>query len=97
MGAPCAKGSLVYTWVSEESPGRAPKPESGAHGRDRRDNQTTICGTDLHILKSDFSNCQPGRISGHEGAGIIDKAGVDAGHRGTTRLSDGPVPGSWNA
>jgi hypothetical protein len=28
----------------------------------------------LRILKGDVPSCQPGRISGHEGAGIIDKA-----------------------
>ncbi|MDB5739247.1 MAG: Alcohol dehydrogenase GroES domain protein, partial [Alphaproteobacteria bacterium] len=28
--------------------------------------KTTICGTDLHILKGDVPSCQPGRILGHE-------------------------------
>jgi alcohol dehydrogenase len=37
--------------------------------------KTTICGTDLHILKGDLPSCQPGRILGHEGVGIVDKAG----------------------
>jgi alcohol dehydrogenase len=37
--------------------------------------KTTICGTDLHILKGDVPTCQPGRILGHEGVGIIDKVG----------------------
>jgi hypothetical protein len=36
---------------------------------------TTICGTDLHILKGDVPTCQPGRILGHEGVGIIEKVG----------------------
>ncbi|TKW48892.1 alcohol dehydrogenase [Colletotrichum tanaceti] len=30
--------------------------------------KTTICGTDLHIRKSDVATCQPGRTLGHEGA-----------------------------
>ena len=30
---------------------------------------TTICGTDLHILKGDVPTCVPGRILGHEGVG----------------------------
>ena len=38
--------------------------------------KTTICGTDLHILKGDVPTCQPGRILGHEGVGVIDKAGT---------------------
>ena len=38
--------------------------------------RTTICGTDLHILKGDVVTCAPGRILGHEGVGIIAEAGV---------------------
>lgn len=37
--------------------------------------KTTICGTDLHILKGDVATCAPGRILGHEGIGLIDKVG----------------------
>jgi len=37
--------------------------------------KTTICGTDLHILKGDLPSCVPGRILGHEGVGIIDSVG----------------------
>ena len=37
--------------------------------------KTTICGTDLHILKGDVPTAKPGRILGHEGVGIIDEAG----------------------
>jgi alcohol dehydrogenase len=37
--------------------------------------KTTICGTDLHILKGDVATCVPGRILGHEGVGVIDKIG----------------------
>jgi alcohol dehydrogenase len=36
---------------------------------------TTICGTDLHILKGDVPTCTPGRILGHEGVGVIDTVG----------------------
>jgi alcohol dehydrogenase len=38
--------------------------------------RTTICGTDLHILKGDVPTCQPGRILGHEGVGIVETAGL---------------------
>jgi alcohol dehydrogenase len=46
--------------------------------------KTTICGTDLHILKGDVATCAPGRILGHEGVGIVDAvgAGVTAFHVG---------------
>jgi alcohol dehydrogenase len=38
--------------------------------------KTTICGTDLHILKGDVPTCAPGRILGHEGIGIVEEVGV---------------------
>ena len=37
--------------------------------------KTTICGTDLHILKGDVPTYAPGRILGHEGIGVVDKVG----------------------
>jgi len=38
---------------------------------------TTICGTDLHILKGDVPTVIDGRILGHEGVGIIEEIGSD--------------------
>ena len=38
--------------------------------------KTTICGTDLHILKGDVATCAPGRILGHEGVGVVDQVGA---------------------
>lgn len=38
--------------------------------------KTTICGTDLHILKGDVASCLPGRILGHEGIGIVEEIGA---------------------
>jgi alcohol dehydrogenase len=38
--------------------------------------RTTICGTDLHILKGDVPTCTPGRILGHEGVGIVEDVGA---------------------
>jgi len=35
--------------------------------------KTTICGTDLRILKGDVPTCVPGRILGHEGIGVIEE------------------------
>ncbi len=37
--------------------------------------KTTVCGTDLHILKGDLPGCKPGRILGHEGIGVVEKIG----------------------
>ncbi len=36
---------------------------------------TTICGTDLHILKGDVPAVTEGRILGHEGVGVVEEAG----------------------
>ncbi len=36
---------------------------------------TTICGTDLHILKGDLPSVTPGRILGHEGIGVVEGVG----------------------
>jgi alcohol dehydrogenase len=38
--------------------------------------KTTICGTDLHILKGDVPTVTDGRILGHEGVGIVDQVGA---------------------
>jgi alcohol dehydrogenase len=37
--------------------------------------KTTICGTDLHILKGDVPEVTDGRIIGHEGVGMIVETG----------------------
>lgn len=37
--------------------------------------KTTICGTDLHILKGDVPAVEPGRTLGHEGVGIVEEVG----------------------
>jgi alcohol dehydrogenase len=45
---------------------------------------TTICGTDLHILKGDVPTVTDGRILGHEGVGIVEEVGA-----GVTRIHKG--------
>lgn len=37
--------------------------------------KTTICGTDLHIMKGDVPAVTDGRIIGHEGVGIVEEVG----------------------
>ena len=37
---------------------------------------TTICGTDLHILKGDVPTCEAGRVLGHEGVGVVEELDV---------------------
>jgi alcohol dehydrogenase len=45
---------------------------------------STICGTDLHILKGDLPAVTDGRILGHEGVGVVEEAGkaVSNFHKG---------------
>jgi alcohol dehydrogenase len=38
--------------------------------------RTTICGTDLHILKGDVPAVTDGRILGHEGVGVVEDVGT---------------------
>lgn len=49
---------------------------------------STICGSDLHILKGDVPTVTEGRILGHEGIGIIEETGtaVSAFHKGNKVL-----------
>ena len=37
---------------------------------------STICGTDLHIMKGDVPTVTDGRILGHEGIGIVESVGA---------------------
>jgi alcohol dehydrogenase len=68
--------ALVYLGAAKKALEERPKPEIAAPtDAIVKITKTTICGTDLHILKGDVPSCQPGRILGHEGVGIVDKAG----------------------
>src|ERR1700691_2636927 len=68
--------AFVYRGPGKKALENAPKPEITAPtDAIVKIVKTTICGTDLHILKGDVPTCQPGRILGHEGVGIVDKAG----------------------
>lgn len=68
--------ALVYNGPGQKRLEDRPKPDirlpSDAIVKITR---TTICGTDLHILKGDVPTCLPGTILGHEGVGIVDAVG----------------------
>jgi alcohol dehydrogenase len=51
-----------------------PVPRVGPADALVRITTTTICGTDVHILKGEYP-VQPGRIAGHEPVGIIEELG----------------------
>jgi alcohol dehydrogenase len=68
--------ALVYLGPAKKAVEERPKPEIAAPtDAIVKVTKTTICGTDLHILKGDVPTCQPGRILGHEGVGVIEQAG----------------------
>lgn len=68
--------ALVYLGPNNKSLEDRPKPViTAATDAIVKMTRTTICGTDLHILKGDVPTCTPGRILGHEGVGIVDAVG----------------------
>lgn len=68
--------ALVYQGPGKKALEDRPRPAIAAPtDAIVRITKTTICGTDLHILKGDVPSCQPGRILGHEGVGVIEKTG----------------------
>lgn len=69
--------ALVYQGPGKKALVDRPKPVL-THSNDAivKIIKTTICGTDLHILKGDVPSCTPGRIIGHEGIGIIEEIGL---------------------
>jgi alcohol dehydrogenase len=68
--------ALVYNGPGNKNLEDRPKPVIQAPtDAVIRITKTTICGTDLHILKGDVPTCKPGTILGHEGVGVVDAVG----------------------
>ena len=69
--------ALVYNGPGQKTLEDRPKPTlHGPGDAVVQITRTTICGTDLHILKGDVPTCRPGTILGHEGLGIVDSVGT---------------------
>lgn len=69
--------AFIYTGINQQALEDRPKPDiQQASDAIVRVTKTSICGTDLHILKGDVPSCTPGRILGHEGVGVIDTVGT---------------------
>ena len=69
--------ALVYLGPGKKALQERPKPAIGLPSDAIvRITKTTICGTDLHILKGDVPTCTAGRILGHEGVGVVDTVGA---------------------
>ncbi len=68
--------ALVYHGPGEKSWTDVPEPQiQKPTDVIVRVDTTTICGTDLHILKGDVPAVTSGRILGHEGVGTITEVG----------------------
>ena len=68
--------ALVYHGPGKRSWEEKPKPAIKESGDAVvKIAKTTICGTDLHIMKGDVPTVTDGRILGHEGVGVVDEAG----------------------
>ena len=69
--------ALVYNGPGQKALQDRPKPTLAQAGDAIvRITRTTICGTDLHILKGDVPTCRPGTILGHEGVGVVEAVGT---------------------
>ncbi|MGO0575963.1 alcohol dehydrogenase catalytic domain-containing protein [Ornithinimicrobium panacihumi] len=70
--------AIVYHGPGQKSWEEVPDPQI----QDPKDaivkvETTTICGTDLHILKGDVPAVEPGRVLGHEAVGVVTEVGQD--------------------
>jgi len=69
--------ALVYGGPGQKEWKEVPRPELDKQtDAVVRILHTTICGTDLHILKGDVPAVTEGRILGHEGIGIVEEVGT---------------------
>jgi alcohol dehydrogenase len=89
-GADRSRSTATMRAAVFERPGRIalqerPMPSCGPNDAIVRVAMTTICGTDVHILKGEYP-VAPGRIVGHEPVGVIHElgsavSGYDVGDR----------------
>jgi len=69
--------ALVYHGPGNKAWEEVPRPTIQADGDAIvRVDLTTICGTDLHILKGDVPAMADGRIIGHEAVGTVEEVGA---------------------
>ena len=74
-----------------------PIPDVGPQDALMRVTTTTICGTDIHILKGEYP-VERGLIIGHEPVGVIEKLGSSVrGYREGQRVIAGAItPSGWS-
>jgi alcohol dehydrogenase len=77
LSAAVTMKALVYRGPGKRAWEEMPRPAL-QHATDAivRITTSTICGTDLHILKGDVPSVTDGRILGHEGVGVVEETGA---------------------
>src|SRR5215831_3741179 len=71
--------AVVFKGKDRLSVEEVPKPAPGAGQAVIRITATTICGTDVHIVRGEYP-VRPGLILGHEPVGVIDALGAGLEH-----------------
>ena len=65
----------VFHGVNDIRVESVPKPPAGPGEAVLKITATTICGTDLHIVRGEYP-VQPGLVIGHEPVGVIEELGA---------------------
>jgi hypothetical protein len=67
--------AVVFHGTNDIRIEEVPKPKAGPGEAVIRITMTTICGTDLHIVRGEYP-VRPGLVIGHEPVGVIDELGA---------------------
>ena len=89
--------AAVFVEPGRIVPADKPIPDVGPQDALMRVTTTTICGTDIHILKGEYP-VERGLIIGHEPVGVIEKLGSSVqGYREGQRVIAGAItPSGWS-
>jgi threonine dehydrogenase-like Zn-dependent dehydrogenase len=84
--------AVVFHGVNDIRVENVAKPRAGAGEAVIRVTATTICGTDVHIVKGEYP-VRPGLILGHEPVGVIEELGegLDGEYRVGQRVIAGAI------
>src|ERR1051325_1192067 len=83
--------ATVFRGRNDISVEEAARPRAGAGKAVIRITLTTICGTDLHILRGEYP-VRPGLIIGHEPVGVIEELGAGvSGYKPGDRVLVGAI------
>src|SRR3954463_7021221 len=84
--------AAVFHGVDDIRVDEVPRPRAGIGEAVIRVTLTTICGTDVHILRGEYS-VRPGLIIGHEPVGVIEELGPGViGYKVGDRVLVGAIP-----